>query len=60
MKNSIVLDSTTSYHLAQGVGGQLAAYFLLSLQVPNCNYSDQFNESDQIQIRNRPVANGEL
>ena len=38
----MVLDSIASCHLAQegGVGGQLAAYFLLLLVVPSCNYSD--------------------
>ena len=37
MERSTVLGCTTPCHLAQGggVGGQLAAYFLLSLAVPN-------------------------
>ena len=58
----MVLGSTASCHFAQGsgVGGQLAAYFLLSLAVPSCNYLDQFNEFDGIRIRNRPTANGGL
>ena len=59
MKRSTVLDCTTPCHLAQGggVGGQLAAYFLLSLAVPSCNCSDRINESGGIQTRNRPAAN---
>ena len=40
-----------------GVGGQLAAYFLLSLVVPSCSCLDQINESDRIRTRNRPAAN---
>ena len=40
-----------------GVGGQLAAYFLLSLAVPSCSCLDRINEFDGIQTRNRPVAN---
>ena len=39
------------------VGGQPAAYFLLSLAVPNCSCSDRINESGGIRIRNRPAAN---
>ena len=47
----MVLGSIASYHLAQEgrVGGQLVAYFVLSLAVSNYNCSDQFNESDGIQ-----------
>ena len=40
-----------------GVGGQLAAYFLLSLAVPSCSCLDRINESDGIRTRNRPAAN---
>ena len=60
MERSTVLGCTTPCHLAQGegrVGGQLAAYFLLSLAVPSCNCSDRINESGGIQTRNRLVAN---
>ena len=59
MERSTVLDSTVSCHLAHGdkVGGQLAAYFLLLLAVPSCNYSNEFNESDGIRTRNQPEAN---
>ena len=62
MERSRVLDSTSYCHLAQGgkVGGQLAAYFLLSLVVPSCNYSDRFNESDRIRTQKRLAANGGL
>ena len=62
MERSTVLDSTASCHLAQGDGvdGQLAAYFLLLLAVPSCNCSDQFNESDEIQIQNRSAINKEF
>ena len=59
MERSTVLGCTARCHLAQGgqVGGQLTAYFLLSLAVPSCNRSDRINESGGIQIRNRPAAN---
>ena len=59
MERSTVLDSTASYRLAQGggVGDQLAAYFLLSLVVPSCNCSNQFNEFYGIRTQNRPAAN---
>ena len=55
----MVLGYTTPCHLAQGgrVGGQLAAYFLLSLAVPSCSCSDRINESGRIQTRNRLAAN---
>ena len=59
MERSTILGCTAPCHLAQGggVGGQLAAYFLLSLAVPSCNCSDRINESGGIQTRNRPAAN---
>ena len=59
MEISTILGSIASCHLTQvgKLGGQLAAYFLLSLAVPSCNCSDRFNKSDEIQTRNRPVAN---
>lgn len=59
MERSTVLDCTASCHLAQGgrVGGQLAAYFLLSLAVPSCNRSNRINESAEIRTRNRSTAN---
>ena len=42
MERSTVLGCIAPCHLAQGdaVGGQLAAYFLLSLAVPSCSCSD--------------------
>ena len=59
MERSMVLGCTVPCNLAQGggVGGQLAAYFLLSLAVPSCSCSDRINESSGIQIQNRPAAN---
>ena len=59
MERSTVLDCTAPCHLARGggVGGQLAAYFLLSLVVPSCSCSDRINESGEIRTRNRPAAN---
>ena len=59
MVRSMILDSTTSCHLAQrdGVGGQLVAYILLLLVVPSCNYSNRFNEFDGIQTRNPSATN---
>ena len=59
MERSTVLGCTAPCHLAQGggVGGQLAAYFLLSLAVPSCSCLDRINESGRIRTRNRPVAN---
>ena len=46
----MVLGCTAPCYLAQGseVGGQLGAYFLLSLAVPSCNYSNRINESSGI------------
>ena len=59
MERSTVLDCTAPCHLAQGhgVGGQLVAYFLLSLAVQSCSCSDRINESGGIRTRNRPAAN---
>ena len=59
MKRSTVLGCTAPCHLAQGggIGGQLVAYFLLSLAVPSCSCSDRINESGGVQTRNRPAAN---
>ena len=59
MERSTVLGCTAPCHLAQGgrVGGQLAAYFLLSLAVPSCSYLDRINEFGGIRTRNRPAAN---
>ena len=59
MERSTVLGCTAPCHLAQegGVGGQLVAYFLLSLAVPSCSCSDRINESGGIRTRNRPAAN---
>ena len=56
----MVLGCTAPCHLAQGggeVGGQLAAYFLLSLAMPSCSCLDRINESGRIQTRNRPASN---
>ena len=55
----MVLGCTAPCHLAQGggVGGQLAAYFLLSLAVPSCTCSDRINESGGIRIQNWLAAN---
>ena len=55
MERSTVLGCTAPCHLAWGggVGGQLAAYFLLSLAVPSCSCPDQINESSGIRTRNR-------
>ena len=60
MEKSTVLGCTTPCHLAQGggeVGGQLVAYFLLSLAVPSYSCSDRINKSGGIRTRNRPAAN---
>ena len=59
MERSTVLGCTALCHSAQGggVGGQLAAYFLLSLAVPSCSCSDRINESGGIRTRNWPAAN---
>ena len=59
MERSTVLGCTAPCHLAQGggVGGQLSAYFLLSLAVPSCNCSDRINESGGIRTQNRVTAN---
>ena len=60
MERSTVLDCTAPCHLAQGggrVGGQLAAYFLLSLAVSSCSCSYRINEFGGIRTRNRPAAN---
>ena len=60
MERSTVLGCTTPCHLAQGesgVGGQLAAYFLLLLVVSSCSCSDRINESGGIRTRNWPTAN---
>ena len=50
MERSMVLGCTALCHLAQGggIGGQLATYFLLSLAVLSCSYSDRINESIKI------------
>ena len=56
----MVLGCTAPCHLAQGgggVGGQLAAYFLLSLVVPSCSCLDRINESSGIRIWNRSATN---
>ena len=59
MERSTILGCTAPCHLTQGggVGGQLAAYFLLSLAVPSCNCLDQINESGGIRTQNRSTAN---
>ena len=61
MERSTVLGCTAPCHLAQGgeggIGGQLAAYFLLSLAVPSCSCSDRINESGRIRTQNRPTTN---
>ena len=59
MERSTVLDCTAPCHLAWGggVGGQLTAYFLLSLAVPSCSCSDRINEFSGIRTRNRAAAN---
>ena len=55
----MVLGCTAPCHLVQGggIGGQLAAYFLLSLAVPSCSCLDRINESSGVRTRNRPAAN---
>ena len=59
MERSTVLDCIAPCHLARGggIGGQLAAYFLLPLAVLSCSYSDRINESGGIRTQNRPAAN---
>ena len=59
MERSTVLGCTAPCHLAQGggIGGQLAAYFLLSLAVPSYSCLDRINESGGIRTQNRPAAN---
>ena len=59
MERSTIFGCTAPCHLAQGggVGGQLAAYFLLSLAMPSCSCSDRINESGGIRTRNQPAAN---
>ena len=59
MESFIGLGFIAPYHLAQwgGVGGQLAAYSLLSLAVPSCSCSNRINESGGIRTQNRPAAN---
>ena len=58
MERFMVLDCTAPCHLAQegGVGGQLAAYFLISIAVPSCSCSDRINKCGRIQTRNRPAT----